>query len=151
MKNHPVTAAHREAAYKEILQQLGDKEYRFYYVTLRDQAPATALIARLQAGLSWEKVEVPLPGQANQVAKPSITDWANASMVLPEFRGAIKLLKPGQVYPTPIKAEAGWHVLGLVETRDLKAPTPEQLKNPVEKLAERKLLNEKLLQLIQKR
>jgi peptidyl-prolyl cis-trans isomerase C len=62
-----------------------------------------------------------------------------------EFRGAVKLLKPGQVYPTLIKNGTGWHVLGLGEIRPIKPPALDQIKTDIEKLAERKIVKDKLM------
>lgn len=150
LKTHPVTPAHREAAYKELLAQLGNQEYRLYHITLAEQAQASALIQRLQAGLSWNQVEIPATAQGQPPLKPSITNWVNTTMVQPEYREVLKLLKSGQVYPTPIKSATGWHVVGLVETRDLATPTLEQLKGPVDQLAERKAISDRLTTLIQR-
>jgi len=148
LKANPVTSAQRDAAYKDLLNMLGKNEYRMYHLTLADQEQAKGLIQRLQSGLAWDKVELTAPGNPEAKVTATKTDWVNLAVVMPEFREAVKLLKPGQVYPTPVKSNAGWHVLGLVETRDIKAPSAEQVKSNLEKMAEKKIIRDKVLSLI---
>ena len=148
LKNNPITQAQRDAAYKEYLAMLGANEYRINHINPADADQAQALIARLQGGLSWDKVEVNSPTNPETKITADNTDWVNLAAVPAEFREAIKLLKPGQVYPTPIRNNNGWHVLGLSETRPLKAPTMDQVKAAVDKLAERKLVKDKIVSLL---
>ncbi len=37
-------------------------------------------------------------------------------------------LKNGQVSDKPVKSQFGWHIIKMVDTRDLKAPSFEELK-----------------------
>ena len=115
---------------------------------MADAENAQILTQRLQAGLAWDKVE--LKSSANSEVKITAqkSDWINQATAPPAFREAIKLLKPGQVYPTPIKTTAGWHVLGLAETRVLKPPALEQVKAAVDKIAERKIVKDRFMSLI---
>ena len=148
LKSNPISQAQREAAFKVYLNQLGSSEYRLYHISPADPEQAQILIQRLQSGLAWEKVELKAAANSDAKIVPSKTEWVNVAMIQPEFREAIKMLKPGQVYPTPVKSTAGWHVLGLIETRALKPPTIDQVKNAVDKLAERKLTEDKMLSLL---
>ncbi len=148
LKNNPITQTQRDAAYKEYLVLLGSSEYRINHINPPDADQAQTLIARLQGGLAWDKVEITSSTNAATKIKADKTDWVNLAAVPLEFREAIKLLKPGQVYPTPIKNANGWHIVGLSETRPLKAPTLEQAKAAVDKLAERKMVKDKLLALV---
>lgn len=148
LKNNPITQVQREAAYKEYLAMLGGNEYRINHINPADADQAQVLIARLQGGLSWDKVEVNSTSNPETKIKADKTDWVNLSAVPAEFREAIKLLKPGQVYPTPIRNNNGWHILGLSETRALKAPALDQVKAAVDKLAERKLVKDKIVALL---
>jgi peptidyl-prolyl cis-trans isomerase C len=145
LKVNPVTQSLRESVYQEYLSQLGNHEYRVFYVTFVDSEPAQVLIQRLQAGLPWEKVELDSPANPKLKVGPNRTDWINLSAMPAEFRGAVKLLKPGQVYPTAIKNGTGWHVLGLGEIRPIKPPALDQIKTDIEKLAERKIVKDKLM------
>ncbi len=148
LKNSPITQAQRDAAYKEYLAMLGSNEYRINHINPPDADQSQALIARLQGGLAWDKVEVNSPANPETKIKADKTDWVNLAAVPAEFREAIKLLKPGQVYPTPIKNNNGWHILGLSEIRALKAPPLDQVKAAVDKMAERKLVKDKILSLM---
>lgn len=151
LKANPVTPALRDEAYKDFLNLLGSSEYRLHHITLADQEQAKALIQRLQSGLGWDKVELAVPGKPDAKLAANKTDWVNMAAVMPEYREAIKLLKPGQVYPTPVRTNAGWHVLGLIETRALKAPAADQIKGTLDGIAQQKIVQEKIKSLLSRK
>lgn len=148
IKVNQVTQAQRDEAYKDYLSLLGNSEYRLNHITLADADQAKQVIQRLQGGLAWEKVEMSTPGKPEIKITANKTDWVNMAALMPEFREAIKLLKPGQVYPTAIRSNTGWHVLGLMEMRGLKAPPADQVRGILDNLAQQKIVQDKIRALL---
>jgi peptidyl-prolyl cis-trans isomerase C len=50
---------------------------------------------------------------------------------VPEFADAASKLKKGEITPTPVKTQFGWHVIRLDDTRPVKVPPFEQVKAQV--------------------
>jgi peptidyl-prolyl cis-trans isomerase C len=148
LKTNTVTQAQRDEAYKDFLDLLGNYEYRIHHMTLADAEQAKVVIQRLQAGLSWDKLEVVMSGQPDVKITANKSDWLNIVSLSPEYREAVKLLKPGQVYPTAIRSNSGWHILGLIETRALKPPPADQIKEGLDNLAKKKIVQEKIKSLL---
>jgi parvulin-like peptidyl-prolyl isomerase len=60
-------------------------------------------------------------------------------------------MKIGEVNLNPVKAQDSWHIIGLLETRPLISPAYDQIKQNVEKLAEQKVIGEKMKSLLNKK
>ena len=43
-------------------------------------------------------------------------------------------LKNGQVTDKPVKSQFGWHVIKVVDTRDVKAPSIEEIKDQLKQM-----------------
>jgi len=148
LKTNTVTQPQRDEAYKDFLNLLGNNEYRIHHITLPDAEQANMVIQRLQAGQSWDKLEVAVPGKSDIKITANKSDWVNVVSLLPEYREAIKLLKPGQVYPTAIRSNSGWHILGLMEMRPLKQPSSDQIKEALDNMAKKKIVQDKIKSLL---
>jgi peptidyl-prolyl cis-trans isomerase C len=148
LKTNTITQVQKDEAYKDLLNLLGNNEYRIHHVALPDADQANLVIQRLQGGLSWDQLQAAMSGRSDVKITVNKSDWVNIVSVLPEYREAIKLLKPGQVYPTAIKSNSGWHVLGLIEMRPLQPPAPDQIKEVLDNLAKKKIVQEKIKSLL---
>jgi len=54
------------------------------------------------------------------------------------FAEAVVGLKPGEFTHKPVQTQYGWHVIQLVETRDLAAPSFDQVRQRLEQLVQGK-------------
>jgi peptidyl-prolyl cis-trans isomerase C len=52
-----------------------------------------------------------------------LTDWVNATDLLPALAQSVKTEAKGKLFPKPIKSDAGWHVLQVEDVRPFKAPS----------------------------
>ena len=53
---------------------------------------------------------------------------------VPEFSAAMTGLKKGQMTDTPVKTQFGWHIIELVDVRDAKIPTFEEVKPQLQQM-----------------
>jgi peptidyl-prolyl cis-trans isomerase C len=123
-----VTEAELKAAYESVKAQYTGKEYHVEHILVEKEADAKAIIAQLKAGGNFEdiaKAKSKDPGSA-----PSGGDlgWVTEKSLVPEFSKAMVQLKPGQVTDKPVKSQFGWHVIKMVDSRDMKAPSFDELK-----------------------
>lgn len=143
-----VTPQLKESVYKDLSDLLGNLEYRLFHVFTAEEKGARELVTRMKASREWAKIDLnALFGQKGRHTLRQ-TDWINLSAVLPEFRGPIKAMKPGEVVMQPIRAKDGWHVVGIMETRVLKLPPPEKMDAEILRLAERRIVGEKIKSLL---
>jgi peptidyl-prolyl cis-trans isomerase C len=50
----------------------------------------------------------------------------------------VQSLKKGEITPSPVQSQYGWHVIQLVDTRDTPVPPLDQVKDRVAQLVETK-------------
>ena len=56
----------------------------------------------------------------------------------PPFAAAVIALKPGEYTRKPVQTQYGWHVIQLIETRDLSPPSYDQVKGRLEQMVQQK-------------
>lgn len=151
LKAKPITQEQKDAAYKELVNLLGTTEYRFLHVVVKNQDHAKTIIDSMRSNATWDQIDFKSLVNADPNLKLQKTDWVNMTMLMPEFRPIVKGMKVGEVNANPVKAQDGWHVIGLTETRPLISPTYDQIKQNVEKLAEQKVIGEKIKNLLSKK
>jgi parvulin-like peptidyl-prolyl isomerase len=151
LKAKPITQEQKDAAYKELVTLLGTTEYRFLHVVVKNQDHAKTIIDSMRARSDWDQIDFKSLVNADPNFKSQKTDWVNMTMLMPEFRPFVKGMKIGEVNPNPVKEQDSWHIIGLLETRPLISPAYDQIKQNVEKLAEQKVIGEKMKSLLNKK
>ena len=63
------------------------------------------------------------PSKANGGDLP----WMSADRMPPEYAAAVLALKPGEYTHKPFHTQYGWHVVQLVDTRDVAPPPFDQV------------------------
>jgi len=58
--------------------------------------------------------------------------------MVPEFSGAVIALKPGEYTHKPVQTQFGWHVIQLVDRRELTPPPFEQVRQRLEQIVQNK-------------
>ena len=146
----PVTPAMKQAIYQDLKAMLGDREYKVLHVRLDDEAAALALVSRMKETADWAKLD------PKQILAPKVkstvsrTDWINLSAIAPEFHAQVRAMKAGEFTAQPLRSKEGWQVIGVVETRPLAMPPAERLDNELVRLAERRIIEQRLAELRQR-
>jgi peptidyl-prolyl cis-trans isomerase C len=58
--------------------------------------------------------------------------------MVPQFSGALMALKPGEYTHKPIQTQYGWHVIQLLDTRELTPPPFDQVRQRLEQVVQNK-------------
>jgi len=91
------------------------------------EAFAQKIIERLNKG---EKFEALAKSESMDSSKNNGGDlgWFTPGRMVPEFAGAVMALKPGEFTHSPVQTQYGWHVIQLLETREVTPPPFDQVR-----------------------
>ena len=136
---NPVTDAEIKAEYDKFKAQTGDKEYHVRHILTDSEADAKAIIAKLKGGAKFEDLakQSKDTGTANSGGD---LDWAVPASFPAEFAAGFTGLQKGAITETPVKTQAGYHVIKLDDTRAAKLPSLEEVKSQIaDSLTQQKL------------
>ncbi|AOY90610.1 peptidylprolyl isomerase [Cupriavidus sp. USMAA2-4] len=135
VKTHGASDTELRKQYDKIKSQFGNgKEYHVRHILVPSEAEAKAIIAKIKGGAKFEDLAKASSKDPGSAANGGDLDWANSSSYVPEFSAAMTSLKNGQLTDTPVKTQFGWHVIQLLETRDAKVPTFEEVKPQLQQM-----------------
>jgi peptidyl-prolyl cis-trans isomerase C len=138
VKKSPVKDADIKAEYEKYKAQAGDKEYHARHILVGTEEEAKGIIAKLKAGGKFEELaKVSKDGSA---ANGGDLDWASPASFVKPFSDAMVALKKGEVTPTPVKTQFGYHVIKLEDSRAAKVPSLEEVKPQVAESMQQKKL-----------
>lgn len=145
-KANPVTDAQLKTMYDAFIAQMGDKEFKARHILVDTDEEAKAIIAQLGRGESFEKLAKDKSKDTGSKDNGGDLDWGPAGRYVPEFGNALRVLQKGQTTPNAIKTQFGWHVIRLDDSRDMKPPKFDDVKENFRQRAQQeviaKLVNE---------
>jgi peptidyl-prolyl cis-trans isomerase C len=145
LEEHPVTDAELKPEYDTQIAQM-PREYHARHILVEDKATAEAITKDLQGGADFAKL-------AEQKSKDSSAKsggdlgWFTLDTMVKPFGDAVAALQPGQLTPTPVQSQFGWHVIKLEESRSAAAPAFDEVKDRVKMIVQRKKLQSYLEEL----
>jgi peptidyl-prolyl cis-trans isomerase C len=125
------------AEYETQLAALPHLEYHARHILVATEPFAQKIVDRLAKG---EKFEDIAKRESMDSSKDNGGDlgWFTPDRMVKPFADAVVSLKPGEYTHAPVQTQYGWHVIQLVETRDLQAPPFDQVKQRLEQVVEAK-------------
>jgi peptidyl-prolyl cis-trans isomerase C len=137
LKDRPPTEQELRAEYETQVGQMPKLEYHTRNILVATEPFAEKAIARLEKGEKFEDVAKSLsmdPSKNNGGDVPFTTP----ERMPPPYAAAVIALKPGEYTRKPVQTQFGWHVIQLIETRDLNPPPYEQVKQRLEQVVQQK-------------
>src|SRR6266403_2174640 len=94
-------------------------------------------VARLDKG---EKFDALAKQESMDSSKSNGGDlgWFTPDRMVAEFSGAVMALKAGEYTHKPIQTQYGWHVIQLLDTRELASPPFDQVRQRLEQVVQNK-------------
>jgi len=137
LKDRKPTEQELRAEYETQLAAMPKTEYHARHILVATEAYAQKLIDRLDKG---EKFDALAKSESMDSSKNNGGDlgWFTANRMVPEFAGAVIALKPGEYTHKPVQTQFGWHVIQLLETRELTPPPYDQVRQRLEQVVEAK-------------
>jgi len=140
-KANPVTDAQLKSMYEAFVSQMGDKEYKARHVLVDTEEEAKTIIAQLGRGESFEKLAKDKSKDTGSKDNGGDLDWGPAGRYVPEFGNALRVLQKGQTTPNAIKTQFGWHVIRLDDSRDMKPPKFDDVKENFRQRAQQETIS----------
>ena len=133
------TEAQLQADYNQQLAHFPKLEYHARHILVKTKAQAEKIIQDLDRdhGRNFAALARAYsidPSKANG----GNLGWFPLSGMVPHFSAAIAKLKVGQITQTPVHTRYGWHVIQLLGTRPMKAPSFAEVKTKLKQDVENK-------------
>ena len=123
-----VSEADLQAAYDSVKSQYSGKEYHVEHILVEKEGDAKSIIAQVKGGGNFEDIAKSKSKDPGSAPNGGDLGWVTEKSLVPEFSKSMVQLKNGQMTDKPVKSQFGWHVIKMVEVRDTKAPSYEELK-----------------------
>ncbi|MDR9432800.1 MAG: peptidylprolyl isomerase [Spiribacter sp.] len=117
----PITESVLRERYEAEYADQEVTEYRARHILVSEQEQAEGLIERLESGEEFAALAERHSNDGSAQRGGDLGWFARGDMVTP-FADAVVELETGQITPTPIKTQFGWHVIELTDTRDAARP-----------------------------
>lgn len=124
----------KQAAYNKLKSASEEeKEYLVRHILVENEATASNLISRIQAGQSFESMASNFSIDTSTKNKGGQIDWATSERFVKEFSEAMVSMNKGQLNEEPIRSNFGYHVMQLMDVRLASFPSYDELSDQIRK------------------
>lgn len=125
-----VTEQALQAKYQaDIAGKPGEVEIHARHILVPDEATAKKVIAELQKGGDFAALSKQYSKDPGAAGQGGDLGWFKKSDMVPEFADAAFGLKDGEISPTPVHTQFGWHVIQVLGRRTEQPPSFDQAKD----------------------
>ncbi len=132
LKGKEPTDAQLHAEYDSAIASMDKNEYHAEHILVPTKDKADQLIKKIKAGAKFEDV-AKAESTDNSKASGGDLGWFTLQRMVKPFGDAVKTLKKGEMTQEPVQTQFGWHIIKLVDTRDVAPPPFDQVKAQVAK------------------
>jgi len=129
-----VSDADLKAAYENVKDQYTGKEYHVEHILVDKEADAKAIIAQLKVGANFEEIAKAKSKDPGSAKNGGDLGWVSDKALVPEFSKAMVQLKNGQITDKPVKSQFGYHIIKMIDSRDAKAPSFDEMKEQLKQV-----------------
>jgi peptidyl-prolyl cis-trans isomerase C len=137
LKDKKATEQELRAEYETQVGNLPKLEYHARHILVATEPFAQKVVERLEKGGKFEDLA---KSESMDSSKDNGGDlgWFTPDRMVKPFADAVTSLKQGEYTHKPIQTQYGWHVIQLVDTRDLSPPPFDQVKQRLEQIVQTK-------------
>lgn len=117
-----------QVPYDQMKAQMGGKEFKASHILVENEKLAKSLLTQIKAGGNFAELAKTNSLDKGSAVNGGSLDWVSPSSLVPEFSSAMTALAAGQVSPSPVKSQFGWHIIKVEEVREQKVPTMAEVK-----------------------
>jgi peptidyl-prolyl cis-trans isomerase C len=114
---------------QEIAGKPGETEVHARHILVGDEATAKKIIAELKKGADFAALSKQYSSDPGAKDQGGDLGFFKKDEMVPEFAEAAFALKDGEVSPTPVHSQFGWHVIQVLEHRQAKPVPYEQARD----------------------
>ena len=129
-----VAEADLKAAYESVKAQYTGKEYHVEHILVDNESDAKAIIAQIKAGGNFEEIAKAKSKDPGSAKNGGDLGWVSDKALVPEFSKAMVQLKNGQITNKPVKSQFGYHIIKMIDSRDMRAPSFEEMKDQLKQM-----------------
>jgi peptidyl-prolyl cis-trans isomerase C len=129
-----VAEADLKAAYESVKNQYIGKEYHVEHILVDKESDAKAITVQLKSGASFEEIAKAKSKDPGSAKNGGDLGWVSEKALVPEFSKAMVQLKNGQTTDKPVKSQFGYHIIKVVDSRDVKAPSLDEMKDQLKQM-----------------
>ncbi|MFD1882680.1 peptidylprolyl isomerase [Paracoccus pacificus] len=101
-------------------------EYRAAHILVKTKEEAEAIRKELEGGADFGE-QAAAKSTDNSAANKGDLGWFTPDMMVAPFSEAVVKLKPNEI-SQPVQTDFGWHIIKLLETREVKPPAFDEVK-----------------------
>ena len=133
LKDKKPTEQELRAEYETQIALLPHQEYHARHILVATEPFAKKLIGDLEKGANFADLA---KRESMDSSKDNGGDlgWMTPSGMVKPFADAVLALKPGEYTHSPVQTQYGWHIVELVETRDLAVPSFDSVHQRLEQM-----------------
>ena len=142
-----------EALRKEYESHIGamtSKEYHARHILVKGENEANAIIAKLNKGADFAKLAKDKSEDKGSAKNGGDLSWFEPGQMVKPFGDAVKTMEKGTYTKTPVQSQFGWHIIKLEDTRDIKPPEFDKVKDKVRNILQNKEIETYLASLKEK-
>ncbi len=130
LKGKEPTDAELQAEYDSDIATIDKTEYHAEHILVPTKEQAEAIIKKLKGGAKFEDV-AKADSTDSSKANGGDLGWFTLARMAKPFAEAVKMLKKGELTSTPVQTQFGWHVIKLLDTREVAPPPFDKVKQQV--------------------
>lgn len=146
-KKHPVGDDQLAKEYDKLKANLGENEYQVRHIQVETEDEAKSIISQLEMDGNFDEIAKQKSKDAGSADKGGSLGWAVPGYLPPSFASAMIKLKKGEYTKDPVQSAAGWHVIQLDDTRNLKMPALEELKPQMQQQLQQQIIKDLIAEL----
>ena len=135
--------------YESYISAMTSKEFKARHILVKSEDEAKAIIAKLSKGGDFAKLAKDKSQDPGSAKNGGDLNWFELGQMVKPFGDAVKTMSKGSYTKTPVQSQFGWHIIKLDDTRDIKPPEIEQVKDEVRNILQNKAI-ESYLALLKK-
>ena len=146
LKGKEPTDAQMHAEYDSAIGSMDKTEYHAEHILVPTKEKADQLIKKIKGGAKFEDV-AKAESTDNSKASGGDLGWFTLTRMVKPFGDAVKSLKKGEMTQEPVQTQYGFHIIKLIDTRDVAPPPFEQVKDQIARYAVQQAQSELIIAL----